>query len=365
MVQIIQKPPTFSETFGSGLGQGLNQLALSKMEQIQQRNQQAKTSKLYELAGLSPEVSRAIASQPEAIQKSLLDRLEGFTLGGQPQTLEQNALQQLTGQPQQQLANVAQPGLEPGQNITQQQPPIGGGVKIGAAPAERRHRELLELKKQALEQKKQSEAFKLTKQERSDILKAGRKAEQQLEDLNRMEELEKEGKLDTPGYAEFLKRSGLDIPALMDVGSEEFNKIAANFIGGAKDALGGRVTNFELEQFLKTIPSLSQSPEGRKRVIANLKRIKRTEIEYKNALKEVIKDNKGVPPLDLLEEIDDRIGKKLDKISTQFREDLSKKVPKGQNKLITALQTLAGSAIGLPTTIFKGLGSLGKAAAAL
>ena len=148
--------------------------------------------------------------------------------------------------------------------------------------------------------KEKIEAFKLSKDERKSILEAGKSARQNLHDLNRMEELEKEGKLDTPGYVEFLKRSGLDIPALMNPGSEEFNKIAQTFLRDAKTYLGSRISNFELEQFLKTVPNLSQSPEGRKRVIANLKRFNRISLEYSNALKTIIKENNVVPPLDLI-----------------------------------------------------------------
>lgn len=360
MVQIVQKPPSFGETFGSGLSQGLQQLAQNKLQEILKHNQRSQAAKLYENAGLPKELAQSIVRQPESIQKSLLDRLEGLQFGGQqPQQLQQpNVLQQLTT-PQQQLGQVAQPGLEPAREVSAPiQEAVSSGLKLGPSIAERRHRELLELKKEGMEQKRQAEAFKATKQERSEIIKAGRKAKQQLEDLNRMEELEKEGNLDTPGYIEFLKRSGLDIPALMDIGSEEFNKIAANFIGGAKDALGGRVTNFELEQFLKTIPSLSQSPEGRKRVIANLKRIKRTEVEYKKALKDVMSENKGVPPLDLLEKIDDKIGPRLDKISEKFRKDLSKNVPEGQNRLITAAQSIGGSIAGAPGRLLGGISHL-------
>ncbi|MEK6884942.1 MAG: hypothetical protein AABY22_35250, partial [Nanoarchaeota archaeon] len=41
---------------------------------------------------------------------------------------------------------------------------------------------------------------------------------------------------------------------------EEFQKIEANFLRNAKQYFGGRISNYEVEQFLKTIPSLSQSP---------------------------------------------------------------------------------------------------------
>lgn len=199
------------------------------------------------------------------------------------------------------------------------------------------------------------EKHKFSKPEIKVAREAANSSKKILHDLERFEELEKEGKLDTPGYIEFLKRTGLDIPALQNPGSEEFAKIAANFIGGAQKAVGGRVSNFELEQFLKTIPNLSQSPDGRKRVIANLKRINRANVEYYNTVKEVLKENKDIPPLDLFEKVDDRIDKKLDKISEQFKKDLARPVPAGQNRLITALQAGAGSALkNVPRALAQG-----------
>ena len=161
-----------------------------------------------------------------------------------------------------------------------------------------------------------------------------------------MQELQDSGKLDTPGYPAFLKRAGLNIPALMNPESEEFNKIAVNFLRDAKNYFGARVTQQEVQLFLQGIPSLSQSPEGRKRVIANLKYIANGALEYNNALKEVIQENKGVPPYDLMERIDDKVEKKIDSFAARFKKDLSKPVPKGQNKLITALQAGLGSVIG-------------------
>ena len=211
-------------------------------------------------------------------------------------------------------------------------------------------REQFEKKESARERaeaiRERREAFKDTKAERKEIIDKARAAREQLRDLGRMEELQEEGKLDTPGYVELLRRSGLDIPALMSEGSEEFQKIAANFLRDAKTYFGGRVSNYEIEQFLKTVPNLSQSNAGRQRVIANLKRLNNIALAYNDTLKEVMSENKGVPPLDLIEQVDSRIDKKLDKISEKFKEDLAKPVPPGQNKLITALQSVLGSVIG-------------------
>jgi hypothetical protein len=288
-----------------------------------------------------------------------------------------------TGASQSPDANFAQPsglpGLQGGTplsggNQMQQLNALGGQQAAGPNLAGLNPKQQLEATKIILEQQKESRkefaaekrlaaeekraAFKETKVERKEIIEKAKVARQTLSDLERFEELQKEGKLDTPGYVEFLKRSGLDIPALMNPGSEEFNKIQANFLRDAKTYFGGRISNFEVDQFLKTLPNLSQSNQGRSRVIANLKRINRVALEHNTALKDVMSENKGVPPLDLLEKVDAKIEKKLDAIANQFKRDLAKPVPAGQNKLVTALQAGAGSVLGVPGKILGGVGKL-------
>lgn len=282
----------------------------------------------------------------------------------QPELVQQQArpMAQPMIAPQQQMQPIAQP---------QQQAPKTIAQTLGAYenPQDRRARLKMEQQERQFQEKeareRQKEAFKETKTLREEINKAAKSAKQDLKDLERFEELEKSGNLDTPGYVEFLKRSGLDIPALMSPESEEFQKIAANFLRDAKTYFGGRISNYEVEQYLKTIPSLSQSPEGRKRVIANLKYLKRSALEYNEALKEVIKENKGIPPLDLADKIDDRIDKRLDVLSERFKRDLAKPVPQGQNRYITGLQTAVGSILGAPGALIKGAAKAAPAISAL
>jgi len=231
------------------------------------------------------------------------------------------------------------------------------GVQLeGLNPKQATEIAKLALEQQKLARQERSEAFKETKALREELRTKKNSAKAKLEDLDRMEELEKEGKLDTAGYSEFLKRSGLDIPALMSEGSEEFNKIATNFIRDAKEYFGGRISNFEIEQFLKTVPSLSQSPEGRKRVIANLRRIEQLGVATYDAYKEVLKENGGVPPLDLGEQVDDKLDKKREAITKRFKEDLVKPVPQSQNQLVTAVQSGLGSIIGAPGSLLSKIG---------
>jgi hypothetical protein len=249
---------------------------------------------------------------------------------------------------------------QPGPFESSQTEPLTGWADKSGFRLQRKGKPALSINPEIEQEKLKRESYKETKGERETFLNDYRAAKRDISDFERMEELEKEGKLDTPGYLEFLQRSGLDIPALMNPGTEEFNKIAANFLRDAKAYYGGRVTNYEMEQFLKTIPNLSQSPEGRKRVIANLKNLARAKTERYQAYKDIKQHNKGVIPVDIGEQVEDRIDTRMDHLAAQFKKDLAKKVPEGQNKFVTALQSALGSAI---PAVGSAIGSAAKGAA--
>lgn len=407
------------QQLAQGLGGGLQQLASSKLNQVLQQGQQLKTASGLQALGYTPQESVMLSQlDPVSLGNIIKDRsramnqadisspglralipglseqesreigkltpgiqlefyrnfLQNPELAGQIQQSQQQAPAQFPQQEVNQLVSPInkrssipfpeppklQPVLSKEERIAQheadkQAKPLSTAERIAAAKVERlRKQEAKEAEK--AERIERASRFKETYEDRKNIINKSRVAKERLEDLERIEDLEKEGKLDTPGYVEFLKRSGLDIPALLEPGSEEFNKISANFIRGAKDVFGSRISNYEIEQFLKTLPNLSMSPEGRKRVIANLKRVSRADLEYNNTLKEVMRENKGIPPYDLLEQVEERVGSKLDALSRRFKEDLKKEVPAGQNKFITALQAGAGSLAGAIPSALKGAG---------
>ena len=316
-IQVVPNQQSFGgslgSSLGSGLGQGLSMLAQHKIGEMQNE----KKAKAWESIGLAPEMAHFIVQSPEWLQKELVSRLEGL---GQQQG------QQLPRSEDMAQGDMQQYG---GQQIGQ--PNQSGGVTIGKS------------KDQKAEEAKK---FKETKEFRKGIIDAKKESRSIVKDLDRLEELSASGKLSTPGYVEFLQRSGLDIPALMSPESEEFQKIQQGFLKNAKQYFGGRVSNYEVEQFLKTIPSLSQSNEGRKLVIANLKKVARGADEYYRAYEEVLRENGGVPPYDIEEQVERKAEKRLDRIYEQFKKDLAKPVPKGQSKIITALQAGAGSLLG-------------------
>lgn len=346
----------FVQNFSSGLGEGLRALSEHKLQEVLKQKETQQSAQFWKSLGLDDQTSYAFASTPKEVQKSLLDRLEGLSFGENANQSQQAPLlgEQTLGQQSQQQLSQSLPN--PDQLLQQQaskDQQEKGKITLGANPLERRHRETLAQQKELAQEK-------ATKDVRHEIVQKARAAKQDLRDLDRLEELQNTGKLDTPGYTEFLNKAGLDIQALKSPESEEFQKIQANFLRNAKQYFGGRISNFEVESFLKTIPSLSNSNEGRKRVIANLKNISRGAVEYNEAMKEVIAENKGVPPFDLEERIEDKIDKRMEKISEQFKKDLAKSVPKEQNRLITALQTGAGKVAG---NLGKGLLGAGLGAA--
>lgn len=351
------------ESWSTGLGQGLSSV-LQGLAQNKVRQMQGQQSiQVLQGLGIPQQQAAGIAQLPEQLQQlALKEALEIPQQEAFAQALGSLLGQEPAGSPQGELpADIASAAAPEGAVQSQAEPFLRAGLKqqqaVQLAQLGLQQKQMGE-KLSAAERKERAQAFKETKAERKEIIQQARSARDKLQDLDRLEELQKEGKLNTPGYAEFLKRSGLDIPALMNPGSQEFEKITANFIKDARSVFGSRISNFELESFLKTLPNLSQSPEGRKRVIANLKKVSRGQLEYRKALDKEMKENKGIPPLDLMERVESRVDKKMDKIASLFKEDLKKEVPKGQSKLATELMAIAGSVIGAPGQLIKAVGGL-------
>ncbi len=351
MAQIAPTPLTFGGALGTGLGEGLSALAQKKLEQL----------------GVSEKKEKMASS---LVQGGLMNQEQAAAFSEMPPQVQQTMMKELLQGPQNQAFAEALGGIMSGggegpqaQDQFQEGAISTKGLSRGSAVQLAN----LAMKKQKLSQQERKMSqeerlsrFKETKDIRKEIFEKSRAARQNITDLDRMTELESKGKLDTPGYVEFLKRSGFDIQALMEPDSEEFEKVKAGFLKNAKQIFGARISNFELEAFLKSIPSLSQSPEGRKRVIANLKRFNQMDLAYNHSLREIMKKEKGVPPLDLMERLDKKVEKKAVAISDQFKKDLLRKVPKGQNKFITALQATAGSVVGAPGALLKKVGGIGS-----
>lgn len=258
--------------------------------------------------------------------------------------------------PQAQPATAQQPA-------TQQAPVIKGGLnekqatelaKLGfekqkMTAAEKRH-------EKQLENDLRKEALKETKEVRKELFAKKKAAQETIEALDRLEELEKEGLPNEAVFALY-KNAGFDLPSLLGEKGEEYNKVTANFVRNAKAIFGSRLTDADLNQFLKTVPSLSNSPEGRKRINANLKRVASLDKAAVDAYEDILKENKGIPPFDLELQLDKALDKKRESIAKQFKKDLAKEVPPAQNKALVGLAGVTGKAASLLPGALAGAGA--------
>ncbi len=323
------------------IADALQSIAQQYVQKKQYRSQLGNMIRGLQGLGFSDQESQSLSSLPEPVLQTVLKGLSQRGFGG--------GLGALQDQPQQPIV-----GTEGIGNYEQPQQPQNIRDILGMPTLhEQREDKKLALKEKQIGNQEVRAAYKDTAPYRTKVLEEKSSAQNVLDDLERMKELESgDAQLDTPGYVEFLERAGLNIPALMNPESEEFQKLRQTQLRDAKQYFGGRVSNFEMDQFLKSIPSLNQSPEGRKRVIANMERINKLKVKTADVMRKIIKENKGVPPLDLAEQVEEHMGPEREKIAEQFKKELKREVPKGQNQYVTALQALGGSAL---STVGKSL----------
>lgn len=136
--------------------------------------------------------------------------------------------------------------------------------------------------------------------------------------LERIEQLDKTGNLQNPVLAGVLETLHLDYPALMSKESQELKKLSSDFVKGAKAIFGSRITNADLKVFMNTVPTLSQTKEGRQAVIRNWKLMNKGVVARERAANDIIEENGGVAPIGLKAKVEKRIASELASISKEF-----------------------------------------------
>lgn len=151
--------------------------------------------------------------------------------------------------------------------------------------------------------------------------------------LGQMDALASKGGLTTPLMYNLLGKLGLPLGVLNNPNAEEFEKDTNFLTRDIQKFYGARILASEFQNFLKQLPSLSNSEEGRKRIIRNLQKVLLpATFEYK-AYKEVLKENGGKRPPNLREQVMDKMEPLLEKWGDELKADINKtdptKVPEG------------------------------------
>lgn len=152
--------------------------------------------------------------------------------------------------------------------------------------------------------------------------------------LGRMEKLSEKGDLSTPLMVKTLNTIGLPLGVLGNPDSEEYAKLEADFLRDVRKVFpGGRITNYEVQAYMKTVPSLMNSKEGRKAIIRNRKLMNEAkELRYK-AYRDILKENKGIKPRNMGIEIQDRVRERMGDIEEEFIENIRGQTEKFQQPL--------------------------------
>lgn len=150
--------------------------------------------------------------------------------------------------------------------------------------------------------------------------------------LDRMQKLSEKGNLSTPLMMKTLETLGLPLGILGNPETEEYSKLESDFVRDVSKVFPGQIRVFEIQAYLRTIPSLMNSEEGRKSIIRNRKLLNEAKKIKYDEYKNILKENNGKKPrnLDLL--LEERTSTKLNEIAEKFREgvdsSLEKQLPK-------------------------------------
>jgi len=125
----------------------------------------------------------------------------------------------------------------------------------------------------------------------------------------------------TPTKAVFLESLGIPYGALEKPGSELYNKLSLDLLKGLPETYGSRILKVEVDNFLKTIPSLMNSPDGRRMIASNMLKLGEMKEVYYNEMRTQQKEalDSGKPlPKDFQQRVFDQVKPQIDRINNEF-----------------------------------------------
>jgi len=342
MTQLLIPAPTFGQQLSGVLAQAGTDIGMGFLERAKRQKTQgflqtfsdpssSPLQKINAFMQLPEEIKKSTAPVvaayigPQAQSQSELEQLQRFQQGfpavGQQQQAQAMSAQAAAPQMQQagidpqQLQAEQQPQFNPGDITTYSEPQLAQMSALSGLPGRIAQQEQA---RRQQERSREVEAFKSTNEYREKILSDYEASKSTINRLNRLETLNKENKLTTPLMAKLSEHLGIPLSVLSNPASEEFQKVSQDLMSNITKYYGNRILQVEVENFLKTIPTLMNSKEGKERVIKNMKLLlEPSKIAY-DAYKEVGKES-GKTPMDLHEKVLEKMEPKLEKLAEEFK----------------------------------------------
>lgn len=108
--------------------------------------------------------------------------------------------------------------------------------------------------------------------------------------------------------------------AVLSPEAQEAVKLVADNLSGAKDTFGARVTNFDLQAYMKRLPTLLNTSEGRRRVLRDLRLINKLNIDHEKGVLDIV-ERQGGPGKISLSQAERRYKKENAKQIADIREE--------------------------------------------
>lgn len=316
-IQILPSSPNWGTIIGTGLGQGIgsglsnifNLLAQSKLDQMVRQQQNSNELPGLIALGFTPEQASQINSiQDPVIRREIIKQ----KINAPSQELYGNLVNSILGG-EQNASNVSAPANSLG--IT---PVLNAQELTNLAKLKQGERKISALENRDKARQVRA-AFKDTEKIREEGRNFETSAKKDLRRISVMEGLNDTDKLISPGLYKVSEFFGIPLSVLSNPESEQYEKATLEAMGNVSQVVGGKATNYDIQQYLKTIPSLLNSKEGRRRIL-NVQRAEANyKLKYGKEMRKLIQENGGVPPFDLAERVTERLESDSDKLADQIK----------------------------------------------
>lgn len=141
--------------------------------------------------------------------------------------------------------------------------------------------------------------------------------------LHRMKELEEKGNLTTPGVKKIIDTFGIPLGVLNNPHSEEYDKLSQEIIQRYTNLTGGRLLAAQMNNFLRRIPTLLNSDEGKSLIRKNIAILQDLQDLDFVVMREIVAENGGNVPYDLSEQVAERSRPLKEQLSEEFNASMS------------------------------------------
>lgn len=139
--------------------------------------------------------------------------------------------------------------------------------------------------------------------------------------LQQMQALNQEGKLAAPIAAKVLEALHIPLGALENPDSEVYDKLSHDLLKGLPETYGNRILKVEVDNFLRTIPTLMNSPNGRLLITSNMMKLGQMKEVYYNEMRDLQKsyiDKEKALPRDFEQRVLDNSKPQLEQLTHDF-----------------------------------------------